>query len=660
MSDLSKRKIKGYIFEQVKFNINYTKFKLNTLIVCVLCSIIYLYYPFIQDYSTTPKCIILSVFSIIVFILPSQRQVHFSWPLAIWGVFSLQFFLQAFRSANFWEAITHLSPILIAPLVILALFKHAENPTIFYKNFGILLAIMLTPILLISLAEISSWVIKGVYSHQSTYKIRYSFGHRNQFAQFLTLSVPFIFLSLGITKKKRLKTLLVTIIFIIYLTVALLMNRTSLIVLFGIYPLCLFLFWLSSKSQKIKKRIGILSIIVGFLFSALLIVKPSLVPGAKHIFETSFGSGNERVRIWENSLDLFKEQPLVGHGSGDWKIEILRFPLQFTQAENGMVFYQRAHNDFIQIAIENGSVGLILIVLFFAIGLIQLIRSNNPKSYKYALIAGFLGFIVICNLSFPFEKVELLILLFAFLLPSVPVFSKPKKKVIPTFSKFCLILLSISMLVIGLIKIKNEQQYALFKKTNQVSILKSINQNFYTIDPISTPIGWHIGNDFFQREMFLKAIESYQQALENNPYHIHVINNLASTYVKISAIELAKKYYDLALTLSPKFTETLMNCSALEFNLGNIDGALGHILQVKISQEPASYKGYISAIGQAKCQWLIDLYDEESFEQFLIEHANNGEFLYNISVQSRTTSASFEDELRRFHDNSKLIMQPIK
>ena len=146
--------------------------------------------------------------------------------------------------------------------------------------------------------------------------------------------------------------------------------------LYGVYPLILALYFLQ-KSKAKKLGVGLLS---GIYIAGLAVFFSPLrnkIPFLKNLLETNYGSGNERIRIWGNSLELWQESLFLGHGSGDWKIEILRTPLQFTQAEGGTVFFQRAHNDFLQIAVENGFLGLLLFLVFFVLSFFFIMMKNR-------------------------------------------------------------------------------------------------------------------------------------------------------------------------------------------------------------------------------------------------------------------------------------------
>ncbi len=627
---------------------------LHLFLGLLFCTIGYLYYPFIQDYSTTPKWIAMTFLAGIAFFFGIKRSVPFSWPLIFWLMFACQYLVQCFRSINIWEAILHGLPLIIAPLIIVLLLKYNPQRDHLIQNIGFWLSLVLFPLVLWSLGELLVLMVDGQYNHQSTYNFRFTFGHRNQFVQFLTLSFPVIFIGLRSETKRWLKGYFVSFIVLASVVVLLLMNRTSTIVLFGIYPLFFVIYRLSKLNRKLRLYVTLLFLGSVFVLAILAIFKPDLIPGANYLFETNFGSGNERIRIWKHTFSLIQEAPLLGYGSGDWKIEILRFPLAFTQAEDGMIFYQRAHNDFLQIMAENGILGLLLLLFFFITGVAALWKSKISEWQKMTLIAGIFGFIIMANLSFPFEKIELLLIVFVFMIPT---FSKSRAEHGSTLKKGILnggifILIALT-LCLSVYKLQQEKIYASFKATHNIDDLTQLNTTFYTIDPISTPVKWHFGNHFFEYEQFSEAIHYYQSALKSNPYHIHVINNLASTYVKMSQPDSAKKYYGKVLKLNPTFTETRMNMASLEFNSGNIDGALGHILKVKLDTEPETYMTYIAAIGQAKCRWLVDLYDEPKFEKFLIDNDKNATLFYDISVKSRTTGASFEDELRLYFKNSK-------
>lgn len=613
--------------------------------VILFSGLFYLYYPHLQNYSTTPKWIFASLIGLAMLFLGRKEKFVWSWGMSAWFGFVLLYFIQSFWSCNVWDSIVRTIPFLIAPLLVVLIRREVTDLSKLYSEIALVVSLLILPILFMNLVELFGLYLSDGYSHQSTYTFRYSFGNRNQYSELLTLLVPILAVGFNSVAEKWKKILFIATAFLIYLTVTLLLNRAAFLVLYGVYPFIFILFLLQKAKPKTRK-IGFGTLAGIGLLGMVLLASPARknIPFLQNLLETNYGSGNERIRIWSNSFDLWKESPVFGKGSGDWKIEILKTPLQFTQAEGGTVFFQRAHNDFIQIAVENGLVGLVLILLFFGISSFLLFKSDIARGNKILLFAGVLGYLVISNFSFPIEKIELLLLLFLFFLPGLSSRESEFKKL--DMTKWGIGLILVSTLILSLSWIGYEKDYFLFKGDNDNYAFEEINKSRYSIDPTSTPLFWHEGNTQFNKEDFPSALEKYNQALKHNPYHVHVINNIGSSHYALGEIEEAEKHFKKALSYNPKFVETLMNYSSLQFNRGNIDGALNNILSIPEASEPANYKLFILAITKAKYQEMIDKYDDPEFEIFLNSTKDNDALLYDISKKARLTGASFEMELR--------------
>jgi tetratricopeptide (TPR) repeat protein len=485
--------------------------------------------------------------------------------------------------------------------------------------------------------------ISGEYSHASTYSFRFTFGHRNQFSQFITLLIPLIFAGIFYEEKRWKKIFLSIVVIFIYIIAILLKSRAVIIVLIFIYPAISSFFFLFRSKNKANKYVKYsISVLLSLGIIVLLSFPIKDLPYVNKLVEISYGSGNERIRLWANSLELFKENPFLGKGSGDWKIEILRTPLEHTQAENSIIFYNRAHNDFIQILVENGIIGLLLYLMFFIVGIIYLFRSVLNPMVKAILFSGVLSFLIFSNFSFPLEKIEHLFLLFLFLSPGMKANKKNTKLV-----KSLFIIFSSLVLFFSILWIVEEKKYTNAIDNNKLEIIQKMSKSFYTIDPTTLPLEWYIANDYFINDDYENAISSYKKSLKHNPYHVHAINNLGSSYYKRNNLALAEVEYKKALELNPKFTETIMNYSSLCFNNGRIDEALLLILTVKKELEPETYKSYISAIGNSKISLVISKENDETFIQYLNKNKSNNSYLYQIAIACRKSGLSYENQIRK-------------
>jgi O-antigen ligase len=628
------------------------------LIIALICiGLVYVSYSGIQNYSVTPRWIYFSILILLVIWLKKGLTIPLSLPIIFWFSFVLVYIISSYWSYNFWNSIVRSIPLILAPIIVMFASEMKSGP--FMRSFGLLLILSLIPIVLYCFYQIIPDLMSGVHNHQKTYKYAFSFGHRNQFAHFLTLCIPLILFGFNPSDKFWRKALIIGMALTLFLLIVLLKNRSSYLVIIGLYPAAILLF-LGLKSRGWFKRI-FWFVFFGSIFSALIILFTPLkksIPFVKELTETSYGSGNERVRLWSNSIDLWKQNPFLGTGSGDWKIEILKTQLVHTQAETGNVFYQRAHNDFLQILVENGLIGAIFFVLFFVSASYFILKKVIDLKTKILCISGFVAYMIISSFEFPLEKIELLTLLMVFLLPTYRI--STDYFFVKGIPKFAIGVFILAILMISIKWFSFERDFFEFKSTGEIEKLQRLNKDIYTIDAFSTPVWWEMGNFEFNKNNFHSALDFFQRAKIYNPNHVHLLNNIGSSYYSMGNIDSAKIYYQKALSLNPRFVETIMNMASLNFNqrkidpLKYIDFALAYILSVPLENEPENYKNYIRSIARAKCANIINIRNEPNFEDFLIQTMNNNNLLYVISVNARKSSRSYEYELRYYFSNNFL------
>jgi hypothetical protein len=115
--------------------------------------------------------------------------------------------------------------------------------------------------------------------------------------------------------------------------------------------------------------------------------------------ETEFGS--HRIYIWQNALEAFpSDNPIIGSGPDTfWQA----FPNRAEVLELHGVRYDKAHNEYLQILICQGILGLLCFLVFLGYLLVRAV----PKAFKnpmlMAVLAGFMGYCVqaFFNISLP-------------------------------------------------------------------------------------------------------------------------------------------------------------------------------------------------------------------------------------------------------------------
>jgi putative inorganic carbon (hco3(-)) transporter len=129
-------------------------------------------------------------------------------------------------------------------------------------------------------------------------------------------------------------------------------------------------------------------------------------------FDTSTGL---RIDAWRWSFELLKEKPLLGVGSGNWKVAILKHE---NQKNPGFIYLYKAHNDFIETFAETGIIGgLLYLGIFLAIVLnfFMFYRReeedvNNLQPYFFLAAAGVGFYSVDAFFNFPVDRPEILAL----------------------------------------------------------------------------------------------------------------------------------------------------------------------------------------------------------------------------------------------------------
>ena len=127
-----------------------------------------------------------------------------------------------------------------------------------------------------------------------------------------------------------------------------------------------------------------------------------------------------RLNAWRWSFELIKEKPILGVGSGNWKIAILKHE---NQVNAGFVYLYKAHNDFIENTVETGIVGGVFFLMIFLFSLFNFLKLffRGPNSQGIVFQAIFLStlgmafYSVDAFFNFPADRPEILILFIIFL-----------------------------------------------------------------------------------------------------------------------------------------------------------------------------------------------------------------------------------------------------
>jgi O-antigen ligase len=360
---------------------------------------------------------------------------------------------------------------------------------------------------------------------------------------------------------------------------------------------------------------------------------------------TEYSTG-ERLNGWKRSFGVWKKEPLLGCGLGNWKIATLK---EENQTKTDLIYQYRAHNDVIQITTETGIFGglaflgmFVLLILPFArtlfknelevanllqqpANILQHPASPNLHIQQYFLPAfGMMAYAFDAFFNFPHERPEILVLFVLFAgtgialsqknpdtqksAKGLPVTeSKParlwqvseqQKKILSLFWKWVLlvlILLSAYILILNFQSLKTQKIVSDEISAGKLNIsTDQIIQDFPWLPNINLfgePISVQKARYLFRDKNYNGAITMLRSE-NTNPYDSRREYFLASAWLALGKTDSALFWNKRALELKPFLLENLtMMCNIYE-RTGRIQEAIP-LLQKYLDHDKNNPKAWL-------------------------------------------------------------------
>ena len=118
---------------------------------------------------------------------------------------------------------------------------------------------------------------------------------------------------------------------------------------------------------------------------------------------TKDGSVNQRLRYYKQGVSQFISNPLVGLGIGNYKFKSIEMDKKDIK---GYIVPYHAHNDFIQIAVEQGVLGLVSYIMIFITFIFSMIKQRlfRSRDLNIFLLASFSIFLIDSMFNFPIAR----------------------------------------------------------------------------------------------------------------------------------------------------------------------------------------------------------------------------------------------------------------
>lgn len=535
----------------------------------------------------------------------------------------------------------------------------------------------------------------GYYLRQAIFNVKSTLANWNPFAYYLLLSLPFsIYGSLFYKKIWRGFSILVGVLSLGF--IGLLSSKggwagTAIFMAVGMFLLYLYLFFKYPKETGKKLPAWMKSLLIAapivIILSGVVVIKKSEIKIVKVLSEKvgqifnaekalsymysidNPSSAQTRTLVWANTLEMVRNNPFIGVGPGQWRIEYAKYGLDGFEYDirNGVKHFQRTHNDFLWILGETGFLGLLL-YLFVYIGVLVIAFKNayrekdlKVKVLNLMIFSVLVAFVMVLFVSFARERIShnlMYLLLMALALYSV---SNKEEASIKIYTKKSgllaglLVVLALGGFNLTLANdmVKGEKAarvitYAVKKKNNPVILraARSIEDTYYTMDAFAVPISYYKGVALSSMKKIEEAKIELQKAYEIHPYHLPTLNNLGTSYDLTGNRDNALAYYNKALAISPRYKESLVNIAIVYYNLNDLEKALNYISKIKDNKNnPAKYEETLVTICRKRASQLVNEVDIKKLQIW-----------FKDENKVKATFVRFQEENESF---DKILLQEI-
>ena len=518
------------------------------------------------------------------------------------------------------------------------------------------------------------------FTLHTTYLVSGPFGHKNLLGQILLLTFPF-----SVWAAFRLQNLmkylgLFNVITSIFLIVILLSRGVWVSFLGALAGTGMVYAYLQMAQGKLTENplnrravvgiaVGVCLVLVGLgVFFSQTNHDQTISERAQSVVDLNNVHTKDRIGLWQRSWQLFLEKPIIGHGMGSWKVEVVRLGTHGLKTSGGEINYVRPHNDYLWVLSEQGLIGFIPYLGLLVLGLWYCIRNiyQEQKSslFHFALLFSYLSFLGVSFFSFPRERIEHIFLFHLFLAailqakwerenkePSQSQWGKLGEKVV----------LGVVVMIIllggwcgwkryqGESKISKAQDLQNRSQWDRaLKELESIDLFWMPMDRTATPVELYIGSVYISTYQPKDGCINYQRAFEKHPWHPMVLNGLARCYKMSGQIEKAEEFYLKALTITPENNHTLLGLSAMYWEQDNKQIAIETLKKISPRWEDPGYDLMLKQVIKFELDSIKSQYPNAELTRYLndsIQIFPKIDFIYRESIYRKT---SLKEELEKY------------
>ncbi len=531
---------------------------------------------------------------------------------------------------------------------------------VFFLFVGVVKEEKTVKILLLSI--LSASFIASVYAIFQFYEIDFSFwaqrggridifstfGNPNYLAGYLAACIPVAFILFLLARKKWKKGIYAGFVVIPYIAILITSTRGGWLALFASFLVTLIVLyrWMGKMWLKMNK-IWLPVLLTILIFFTIIFSSSNFInPEKTNVFQrattvTNFGQSSikQRALMWLSSLEIIKENPLLGRGIGTYMISYPEAQGKVLSRDKNhffipsSAFTKHAHNEYLQIPSEIGIIGLILffwiIVTFY--GRVFYLRKRlrkKDKPYLVITVAITVAILTHSVCSFPFRIIQNG-LLFWLCLGLVVVMTKNNgflrnekiDKEIATKTKikrsnfsrlflkrFAQIAIVLGAIFLGSFVVRIFVADMHLARGRILGVLgkgeesRKELEEARKMDPDSGQICRFLGDLYNKLGEYERAIYTFQQARLNWVYP-HLYSDLGYAYYQLWQLDKAKEVLEKNIYIYPNVSDTYLNLRKVYLRWAQKYWHSGEYSLLEDTLDKASF--YFEQARAFKSDWMI-------------------------------------------------------
>ena len=299
-------------------------------------------------------------------------------------------------------------------------------------------------------------------------------------------------------------------------------------------------------------------------------------------------SGTIRAIVWKGAIEVWKHHPLVGTGVETFAYSFYNYrPIEHNLVSEWDFLYNKAHNEYLNIMANSGTLGIASYLVLVAVSLLFIIRSKSPLNI--AFLAGYCSLLATNFFGFSVVPTSVLFFLFPALAASLAGkqrFTGAEPKKLDRRQKIFIFLLVLSAawllftttrywyadILFAKGKTLNDSGRFVEGRTKLVQAISLSRREPIFWDEMSQSTSgialalWETKEEQKAKEFAGVALGESEAAITLSPKNVNLLRNRASAYIKLAAID--KEYLTKAVETILAAIVLAPTDAKLYYNLG--------------------------------------------------------------------------------------------